>query len=199
MKRTLNYMALALVLAGSPAAMAEGTDCYDLSVAVTKAVAAKPDHVLQIVSREVSANSDCACEVVKAAIVATEADRKLVAQIVETAIEAAPEKMRMVAQCAIAVAPDALPNVQAILVKHDPQGGDTVIESAKGGLDKGAKIPIPEQVSPASPLDGPYLVPGEPPIHPGFRTPPSISDPGSLPGARFSSGSGSSPYGSDNT
>ena len=121
------------------------------------------------------------------------------AQIVETAIEAAPEKMRMVAQCAIAVAPDALPNVQAILVKHDPQGGDTVIESAKGGLDKGAKIPIPEQVSPASPLDGPYLVPGEPPIHPGFRTPPSISDPGSLPGARFSSGSGSSPYSSDNT
>lgn len=173
-------MALALVLAGSPAAMAEGTDCYDLSVAVTKAVAAKPDHVLQIVSREVAANSDCACEVVKAAIVATEADRKLVAQIVATAIEAAPEKMRLVAQCAIAVAPDALPNVQAILVKLDPQGGETAYESEKGGMDKGGKVQIPEQVSPASPLDGPYLVPGEPPIHPGFRTPPSVSDPGSL-------------------
>lgn len=178
-------MALALVLAGSPAAMAEGTDCYDLSVVVTKAVAAKPNHVLEIVGRQVAANSSCACEVVKAAIVATEADRKLVAQIVEAAIEAAPEKMRMVAQCAIAVAPDALPNVQAILVKLDPQGGDTVYESEKGGLDKGKEvIPVPP-VGPANPLDGPYLVPGEPPLFPSFTTPPSISDPGGLPNATF--------------
>ena len=185
MKRTLNYVALALVLAGSPVAMAEGKDCYDLSVAVTKAVAANPDNVLQIVSREVSANSGCACEVVKAAIVATEADRKLVAQIVETAINAAPDKMRLIAQCAIAVAPDALPDVQAILVKLDPQGGETVYESEKSGLDD-AKGPVPEEVRPASPLDGPYLVPGVPPIHPaGFTTPPSVSDPGDMPAADF--------------
>ena len=189
-------MALALVFAGSPVAMAEGTDCYDLSVAVTKAVAAKPSNVLQIVEREVAASPACACEVVKAAIVATEADRKLVAQIVASAIEAAPEKMRMVAQCAIAVAPDALPNVQAILVKLDPQGGDSYSAKGgmeKGGLDKGKEVIAPPR--PLSPLDGPYLVPGEPPIHPEFTTPPSVSDPGSLPNVRLSSGSSShNPY-----
>ena len=107
-------------------------------------------------------------------------------RIVETAIDAAPDKMRLIAQCAIAVAPDALPNIQAILVKLDPQGGDTVYESEKGGLDKGAKVQMPEEVRPASPLDGPYLVPGVPPIHPaGFTTPPSVSDPGDMPAADF--------------
>ena len=54
MKRTLKYVALALVFAGTPAAMAEGSDCYDLSVAVTKAVSAAPDNVLQIVERQVT-------------------------------------------------------------------------------------------------------------------------------------------------
>ena len=182
MKRTLKYVALALVFSGAPVAMAEGSDCYDLSVTVTKAVSSAPDNVLQIVARQVASNPGCACEVVKAAIVATEADRALVGQIVATAIEAAPEKMRIVAQCAIAVAPDALPNVQAILAKFDPQGGDGYSDKGgmeKGGLDKGEVV----EVAPAlpSPLDGPYLVPGEPPLHPVFITPPSISDPGHLP------------------
>ena len=49
MKRTLKYVALALVFAGTPAAMAEGSDCYDLSVAVTKAVSSAPSNVLEIV------------------------------------------------------------------------------------------------------------------------------------------------------
>ena len=193
MKRTLKYVALALVFAGTPAAMAEGSDCYDLSVAVTKAVSSAPSNVLEIVQLQVAASPECACEVVKAAIVATEADRKLVGQIVATAIEAAPDKMRIVAQCAIAVAPDALPNVQAILAKLDPQGGDGYSDKGgmeKGGMGKGKGGEV--EVAPRWPsvLDGPYLVPGEPPIHPFFISPPSVSDPGHLPHGSSGGGSG---------
>ena len=182
MKRTLKYVALESVFAGAPVAMAEGPDCYDLSIAVTKAGSSAPDQVQQIVQRQVASKPGCAGDVVKAAIVATEADRKLVGQIVATAVEAAPAKMRIVAQCAIAVAPDALPNVQAVLAKLVPQGGDGF--SAKGGMEKGGMAKGEEvEVAPQwpSPLDGPYFVPGEPPIHPDFVTPPSISDPGHLP------------------
>jgi hypothetical protein len=181
MKRTLRNALLALVISGSPALFADEADCYKLSVAVSKAVAEKPDQVLEIVQREVSTSPDCACEVVKAAIVASSADRKEVGQIVSTAIEAAPDKMRLVAQCAIAVAPDALPEVQSLLTQLDPQSGDDVGHSekggyAKGGIDKGG---IVEPAALPSPLDGPYLVPGLPYIHPPVRTPPFVSDPGS--------------------
>lgn len=179
MKRTLNYMALAVMLAGAPAAFAEESSCYDRSVAITKMVSAQPDKVLEIVEREVAASPGCSCEVVKAAIVATEADRKLVAQIVATAINAAPEKMRIVAQCAVAVAPDALPNVMAILAELDPNKGESY-PSEKGGLDKGKEV-IVEPAWP-SPLDGPYLIPGEPPLVPDFYTPKDITNPGDFNG-----------------
>ena len=176
MKRTLEHAAFALTFALAPVALAEDADCYKVSEAVSQAVIAKPDNVLQIVGREVSSNTTCACEVVKAAIVASEADRKLVGQIVASAIEAAPEQMRTIANCAIAVAPDALPNVQGILAQYEPQAGEEYVASEKGGYAKDAKDPIiPE---PKSPLDGPYLIPGEAPIHPPFVTPPSISRPG---------------------
>jgi hypothetical protein len=121
-----------------------------------------------------------------------------VGQIVSAAIEAAPEKMRIIAQCAIAVAPDALPEVQAVIAKLDPQAGDGYpVVGAKGGTAKdgyskggyskggyekggmakgGAKEGPIVDVKPASPLDGPYLVPGIPFIHPPFVTPPSVSD-----------------------
>jgi hypothetical protein len=108
-----------------------------------------------------------------------EADRDLVAQIVASAIGAAPEKMRIIAQCAVAVAPDALPNVMKILAELDPNKGDG--PSAKGGMAKGGKG---KEVAVApgmrNPLDGPYLVPGEPPLHPNFRTPFDITDPGGI-------------------
>ena len=123
MKRTLTHAAIALTLISLPALAAEDTDCYELSMTVSKAVTAAPDSVLVTVQQQVAANPACSCEVVKAAIVASEADRNLVGQIVSTAVEAAPENLRIIAQCAIAVAPDALPEVQAVLAKLDPQGG----------------------------------------------------------------------------
>ena len=145
-----------------------------------------------VVQREVAASPSCSCEVVKAAIVATEADRELVGQIVETAVDAAPDKMRIIAQCAIAVAPDALSDVQAVIAKLDPQSGESFSSKggfakgghSKGGYAKGAKGgkdvladgPVVE-VKPASPLDGPYLVPGIPFIHPPFITPPFFTPP----------------------
>lgn len=179
MKRTLNYLAIAALFAASPVAMAEESSCFDRSVAVTKMVTAAPDNVLEIVAREVAATPGCSCEIVKAAIVATEADRDLVAQIVATSIEAAPEKMRIIAQCAVAVAPDALPNVMKILATLDPNKGDSYSDKGvieKGGLDKGKEVVVAPALP--SPLDGPYLVPGEPPLHPNFFHPDDITNPG---------------------
>ena len=51
----------------------------------------------------------------------------------------------------------------------DAAGRDRASTGAKGE-------PVPGAVR--NPLDGPYLIPGEAPIHPGFVTPPSISRPG---------------------
>jgi hypothetical protein len=179
MKRTLNYMTLIATIAASPLAIAEESSCYDRSVAVTKMVTAQPENVLEIVGREVAATPLCSCEIVKAAIVATEAERELVAQIVATAVDAAPEKMRIIGQCAIAVAPDALPNVMKILAKLDPAKGDGYSEKGvieQGSLDKGKEVVVAPGLP--SPLDGPYLVPGEPPLHPNFDTPDDITDAG---------------------
>lgn len=197
MKNTLNYALSLFALISLPLTAAEEIDCYELSVTVSEAVTSAPDSVLVTVQKQVAANPGCSCEVVKAAIVASEADRELVGQIVSTAVEAAPDKMRIIAQCAIAVAPDALTEVQAVIAKFDPQAGVSDVSYSKGGMSKGGMAkggmskggyakgakgveePIVE-VKPASPLDGPYLVPGIPFIHPPFRTPPSVSDIGGL-------------------
>jgi len=164
MKRTLNYALLACAVAIAPVALAEASNCSKVSEAVMKLVVAKPDNVLAIVARQTGANPSCACEVVKAAIVATEAPSKLVGQIVATAIEASPEKMNVITACAIAVAPDALPQIKAVLAKLDPKllaktGNDPVNEA-------GAKDAIVTGINVRNPLDGTYLVPGLPPIHP---------------------------------
>ena len=163
MKRTLNYLAISALFAASPVAMAKESSCFDRSVAIVEMVTAAPDNVLEIVAREVAATPGCSCEIVKAAIVATEADRKLVAQIVATSIEAAPDKMRIIAQCAVAVAPDALPNVMKILATLNPNKGDSYSDKGvieKGGLDKGKEVVVAPALR--SPLDGPYVAPGEP-------------------------------------
>jgi hypothetical protein len=167
MNRTLNYAAIACTLAIAPAALAEDSTCYTASKVVTKAVTAKPGDVLAIVGKQSAASPDCACEIVKAAIVATEADKSLVGQIVAAAIEAAPDKLTVITTCAIAVAPDALAEIRAVVA--------TLLGSAeawklgigaKGGLadPKDAKETLPPAVR--NPLDGPYLIPGLPPIHP---------------------------------
>jgi hypothetical protein len=106
-------MSLAL---GSMSASA-AVDCVKLSVAVKHAVAADREKTLEIVSKQVGANSGCACEVVKAAIEGSQADPTLVAAIVEAAAVAAPEQANLSAQCAIAVAPDARGRVQAVIAK----------------------------------------------------------------------------------
>ena len=174
-KSIFYHAIIAAALGLSPTIMAEETDCTKLWDTVKKLVGAKPDHVLEIVERQTAANPSCSCEVVKAAIVATEADRKLVGQIVATAIEAAPDKMSIITSCAIAVAPDALEEIKAILAKLDPKalakkGNDPV------GDGKDSKDAIASSVK--NPLDGPYLIPGLPPIHPPLV--PAISTPSPL-------------------
>ncbi len=172
MKRTLNYAILACAVAAAPAALAEESNCNNVSETVIKLVTASPDNVLAIVERQTSANPTCSCEVVKAAIVATEAEVKLVSQIVATAIEAAPDKMSIITSCAIAVAPDALPEIKAVLAKLDPKGlaqkgNDPVGSGAKGGAKdaKGGLGPIVAEVR--DPVEeAAYLIPGLPPIHP---------------------------------
>lgn len=167
MKRTLNYALLACAVATAPAALAEESVCYKASRTVTKAVNAKPADVLAIVGRETGASPACACEIVKAAIVATEADKELVGQIVAAAIEAAPDQLQVIASCAIAVAPDALANIQTVVAKL--LDGKEVYNLGVGAKDAGPKDakqvyePV-ERVR--NPLDGPYLIPGLPPIHP---------------------------------
>jgi len=156
MKRILNYAILACAVATAPAALAEESTCYTASKVVTKAVTAKPDNVLAIVERQIAANPGCACEIVKAAIVATEADKKLVGQIVAAAIEAAPDKMQIITTCAIAVAPDALPNIRAVLARLQLAG--KLAQSGNDPVNTGSDV--------KNPLDGQYLIPGLPPIHP---------------------------------
>ena len=174
--KSIFYHAIIATAVGlSPTLMAEEPDCTKVSDTVKKLVGAKPDHVLEIVERQTAVNPTCSCEVVKAAIVATEADRKLVGQIVATAIEAAPDKMSIITSCAIAVAPDALEEIKAILAKLDPKalakkGNDPV------GDGKDSKDAIASSVK--NPLDGPYLIPGLPPIHPPLV--PAMSTPSPL-------------------
>lgn len=169
MKRTLNYALLACAVAVSPAALAEESACHTVSKSVTKAIQADPSNVLAIVEREAASSPACACEVVKAAIVATEADKKLVGQIVTTAVEAAPDKMQIITNCAIAVAPDALPEIRAMIAKLLAQDESWKLGvGEKGGLEspKDAKDAIVPAEAVRNPLDGPYLIPGLPPIHP---------------------------------
>lgn len=183
MKRTLNNAVLACAVAMAPAALAEESPCYTVSKVVTKAVEAEPDTVLAIVEKHVAASPACACEIVKAAIVSTKADKKLVGQIVATAVTAAPDKIDIITTCAIAVAADALAEIRATVAKLLAENESWRLGvSAKGGFvasPKGGKdiIPPPEPVR--NPLDGPYLVPGLPFIHPPLI--PSISTPDEFP------------------
>lgn len=196
MKKTFRFAIVAALLGLSSSAMAE-VDCLKLSVAVKHAVAASPTEVLQIVEKEVGANSSCACEIVKAAIEASKADAAQVASIVEVAGTIAPDQLRLVSQCAVAVAPDALVDVQAVTARLDPNKGDT------GYSAKSAKSPkAPIDVKPAwNPLNFPGQGPVGPnpggpggipvmPFTPPPTTPPIINPPdgtdtgfGSLPGS----------------
>jgi hypothetical protein len=161
MKKTVRFalMSAALGLLSSSAAFA-AVDCVKLALSVKHAIAADQSATLQIVEKEVAANPQCACEVVKAAIQGSKADAALVANIVQTAATTAPEHMRLISQCAVAVAPDALPNVQAVMAKFDPNSGKP------GSSAKSAKAGTVAQPT-SNPLDFPGSGIGDPPVKVG--------------------------------
>lgn len=117
-----------------------GSDCNSIGLAVEQAIKLDPAKVLEIVEAEVGANSNCACEIVKVAISTREADVALVVSIVETAITAAPDSMRIVSQCAIAAMPESIAEVQALLTKLDPNGGETGASAKSSKSAKSAKV-----------------------------------------------------------
>jgi hypothetical protein len=176
MKNTMKYVLFGAVLALVTPVYAEAPDCYKVSTAVKKAVAAHPEKVLKLVATQVAQNESCACEIVKAAIVASGADKQLVAGIVEAAITVAPSKVRIIGQCAVAVAPDALAEVQAVVTKHGAVGGDAGY-SAKGD-EKGGKV-VMAPLKSWNPLDMPGgLTPGGPggfPMLPPGLQPPVVN------------------------
>lgn len=188
MKNTMKYALFSAALALVTPSYAAAPDCYKVSTAVKKAVAAQPEKVLEVVATQVGQNESCACEIVKSAIVASDADKKLVASIVMTAATEAPEKLRIIGQCAVAVAPDALAEVQAVVTKIGANAGDGY--SAKGGAKGGEKGAAKGgEVSPASsnPLDFPGSgpvgpTPGGPggfPLFPPGLQPPVVTPPSS--------------------
>ncbi len=146
-------------------------DCESVSLSVRHRVEIDPSSVLEIVSSEVSANGNCACEIVKIAIISSGANASLVGDITEVAITSAPESMRMISQCAIAAMPEALPEVQKVLAKLDPNRGDTTY-SAKDA--KSGKDAIASAVTPPSPWD-PLRLP--PPFIPIIPFTPVFPDP----------------------
>jgi hypothetical protein len=172
---------------GMVAASAE-TDCVALSQAVNFEVAAEKARVLEIVTKHVAAAPECACEVVKTAIKASNANKQAVAAIVEAAIISAPAQMRVITQCAIATAPDAASDIQAVLSKIDPNGGETAHTSKSG------KAPAEVAEESFNPLDfpgdetstvGPRTGTGGPRNDNGGGDPTGGGDPYLRPGPRF--------------
>lgn len=172
MKNTIKYALFGAALALVTPSYAAAPDCYKVSTAVKKAVAANPENVLELVATQVSQNESCACEIVKAAIVASDADKKLVASIVSSAVTAAPDKVRIIGQCAVAVAPDALAEVQAVVTKFGANAGDGY--SAKGG-EKGAAKDAGAVATPPPVASNPLDFPGRGPVG------PTLGGPGGFP------------------
>lgn len=163
-----------------PGEKSETDDCQSVAMSVGHRVRVDVSTVLQIVESEVAANPGCACEIVKTAIEASGADETLVADITEVAITAAPESMRMISQCAIAAMPEALPAIQAVLAKLDPNRGDSSYSSKDAKSGKDAKAAVASEITPpekpADPLDlpPPFFPPlPPPPVYP----PPPVTDP----------------------
>lgn len=131
---------------------ATAADCGTSGDSLEVRIKAEPAKLLEIIEAEISANPGCACEITKSAILSTEADAKTVTAIVETGILASPENMRIISQCAIATAPDAVSDVQALLAKLEPNGGDTA-DSAKSAKSAKGEVAAPKAPSPFDPLD----------------------------------------------
>ena len=168
-----------------PGSSDDATGCDSISMSLKHRISVDPSLVLEIVESEISANPDCSCNIVKTAIIASGANPELAASIAETAIVSAPEKMRMTAQCAIAALPEALPNIQAVLARLDPNSGDTSYSardsksgsSAKGASGKEGIIP-PDILPPTTQLD-PLALPDPVflPFLPITPVPPVVTNP----------------------
>ncbi|MEP2775908.1 MAG: hypothetical protein ABJQ29_07135 [Luteolibacter sp.] len=152
----------------------DSVDCDALSLSVGHRIEVDLSKVLEIVEAEITANPNCSCEIVKAAIITSGADPELVGNIAEVAITANPDAMRMISQCAIAALPEALPNVQAVLAKLDPNRGDSSYsakdsKSGKDAKDAVASVTPPERLP--NPLDKPFISFPPPPPHPPVTDP----------------------------
>jgi len=167
-----------------PGQAADNADCGSVAMSIEHRIKMDPSKVLEFVESEVAANNSCACEIVKIAIKASGADEVLVANIAEAAIVAAPDSMRMISQCAIAALPEALPNVQAVLARLDPNRGDSSYSAKDSKSGKDAKEAVRSELSPppvpANPLDLPP--PFFPPIPPPpYFPPPVVTNPNPVP------------------
>jgi hypothetical protein len=162
----------------------KSADCASVTMSVEHRIQIDPSQVLEIVESEISANGNCACEIVKIAIKASGADEALVADITEVAITSAPESMRMISQCAIAAMPEALPAVQAVLAKLDPNRGDSSYSAkdSKSGKDAVAAIasaPTPIPIPP-NPINlPPNFIP--PIVPPPYLPPSEVTNPNPIP------------------
>lgn len=159
-----------------PGERVDSANCASVSMSVGHRIQIDPSSVLEIVESEISANANCACEIVKTAIKASGADTALVADITEVAITSAPENMRMISQCAIATMPEALPAVQSVLARLDPNRGDSRYSAKDSKSGKDAKAAIASAVAPPKTPPNPLDVP--PPFFPPFVPPPLFPPPG---------------------
>ena len=167
-----------------PGERVDSADCGSVAMSVGHRIQIDPSMVLEIVESEISANTNCACEIVKTAIKASGADIALVADITEVAITSAPASMRMISQCAIAAMPEALPAVQSILARLDPNRGDSSYSAKDSKSGKDAKAAIASAVAPPTTPPNPLDVPPPffPPIvPPPYFPPPEVTDPNPYP------------------
>ena len=159
-----------------PGSSDDATGCNSIGMSMKHRLSVDPSLVLEIVEAEISANPDCSCDIVKTAIIATGANPELASSIAETAIVSAPDKMRMITQCAIAALPEALPNIQAVLARLDPNSGDTnySAKDSKSGKDAAAA-----DLSGADPAPDILAIPNSPftVITPNTTIPGDVSNP----------------------
>lgn len=139
------------------------TECKSLATSIRHRLEVDISKVLEVVEAEIAANPNCSCEIVKTAIITSRADAELVGNIAEVAISANPSAMRLISQCAIAALPEALPQIQAVLAKLDPNSGESSYSAkdaksgkdAKDAKDSVASVTPPED--PGNPLDRPFI------------------------------------------
>lgn len=181
-------LATAAAAYGESGAVGKTIACDKLSRSFAEKIEDKPEDLLELVEREVSANPSCVCEIVKTAIKISEADADKVAAIVETVIRANPEHMRIASQCAIATAPESIAAVQSVLARLEQNSGEGT--SAKSGKDVIANETTAPEKKSANPLDRIFFGIGEiggsrgnftmtpipPPVIPPVILPPGVTD-----------------------